>query len=153
MVEITHLLDSAAASDRLAAGQLLALVYDQLRAPAAAKMAAKGPGHTINATALVHEAYLPLVGDQHFDSQGQFFAAAAEAMRRILGKTPPRRRSLTSNCSAGSPSRKRARHWGSPGRSPTGTGGTRGPGSARLWKNNYECARHFSRGRGIEIRP
>src|SRR5262249_2692088 len=56
----------------------------ELRALAAARMAAEAPGHTLNATALVHEAYLRLVGDQHFDGRGHFFAAAAEAMRRIL---------------------------------------------------------------------
>jgi RNA polymerase sigma factor (TIGR02999 family) len=84
MIEITHLLDSAAAGDRRAAAQLLPLVYDELRALAAAKMVAEAPGHTLSATALVHEAYLRLVGDQHFDGRGHFFAAAAEAMRRIL---------------------------------------------------------------------
>jgi RNA polymerase sigma factor (TIGR02999 family) len=63
---------------------LLPLVYDELRKLAAAKMAAEAPGHTLNATALVHEAYLRLVGDQHFDGRGHFFAAATEAMRRIL---------------------------------------------------------------------
>jgi RNA polymerase sigma factor (TIGR02999 family) len=84
MVEITHLLDSAAAGDRRAAAQLLPLVYDELRSLAAAKMVAEAPGHTLSATALVHEAYLRLVGDQQFDGRGHFFAAAAEAMRRIL---------------------------------------------------------------------
>ena len=64
--------------------QLLPLVYDELRKLAAARMAAENPGHTLDATALVHEAYLRLVGDQHFDGRGHFFAAAAEAMRRIL---------------------------------------------------------------------
>ena len=67
-----------------AAEQLLPLVYDELRKLAAARMAAENPGHTLDATALVHEAYLRLVGDQHFDGRGHFFAAAAEAMRRIL---------------------------------------------------------------------
>src|SRR5262249_57893832 len=57
---------------------------DGLGALAAARMAAEAPGHTLDATALVHEAYLRLVGDQHFDGRGHFFAAAAEAMRRIL---------------------------------------------------------------------
>ncbi len=70
--------------DGQAAEQLLPLVYDELRKLAAARMAAENPGHTLNATALVHEAYLRLVGDQHFDDRGHFFAAAAEAMRRIL---------------------------------------------------------------------
>jgi RNA polymerase sigma factor (TIGR02999 family) len=84
MPEITHLLDSAAAGDRQAAAQILPLVYDELRKLAAARMAAEAPEHTLNATALVHEAYLRLVGDQRFDGRNHFFAAAAEAMRRIL---------------------------------------------------------------------
>jgi RNA polymerase sigma factor (TIGR02999 family) len=84
MPEITQLLDSAQAGDRKAAAQLLPLVYHELRKLAAARMAAEAPGHTLNATALVHEAYLRLVGDQRFDGRGHFFAAAAEAMRRIL---------------------------------------------------------------------
>ena len=84
MSEITHLLDAAAAGDRQAAADLLPLVYDELRKLAAARMAAENPGHTLDATALVHEAYLRLVGDQHFDGRGHFFAAAAEAMRRVL---------------------------------------------------------------------
>src|ERR1700723_2084234 len=84
MPEITQLLDLAQGGDRQAAADLLPLVYDELRKLAAARMAAENPGHTLNATALVHEAYLRLVGDQHFDDRGHFFAAAAEAMRRIL---------------------------------------------------------------------
>ena len=84
MPEITQLLDAAAAGDRRAAADLLPLVYDELRKLAAARMAAENPGHTLDATALVHEAYLRLVGDQHFDGRGHFFAAAAEAMRRVL---------------------------------------------------------------------
>jgi RNA polymerase sigma factor (TIGR02999 family) len=84
MSDVTRLLDAARAGDRQAANQLLPLVYDELRKLAAAKMAAEAPGHTLSATALVHEAYLRLVGDQHFDGRGHFFAAAAEAMRRIL---------------------------------------------------------------------
>jgi RNA polymerase sigma factor (TIGR02999 family) len=84
MPDVTHLLDAAAAGDRQAAADLLPLVYDELRALAAARMAAEAPGHSLNPTALVHEAYLRLVGDQQFDGCGHFFAAAAEAMRRIL---------------------------------------------------------------------
>ena len=84
MSEITHLMDAAASGDRQAAADLLPLVYDELRKLAAARMAAEKPGHTLDATALVHEAYLRLVGDQQFDGRGHFFAAAAEAMRRIL---------------------------------------------------------------------
>ena len=84
MSDVTRLLDAAAAGDRQAAADLLPLVYDELRKLAAARMAAEAPGHTLDATALVHEAYLRLVGDQHFDNRGHFCAAAAEAMRRIL---------------------------------------------------------------------
>src|SRR6202795_4986657 len=84
MSDVTRLLEAARAGDRRAAAHLLPLVYDELRKLAAARMAAEAPGHTLNPTALVHEAYLRLVGDQHFDGRGHFFAAAAEAMRRIL---------------------------------------------------------------------
>jgi RNA polymerase sigma factor (TIGR02999 family) len=84
MSDVTLLLDAAAAGDRQAAADLLPLLYDELRKLAAARMAAEAPGHTLDATALVHEAYLRLVGDQHFAGRGHFFAAAAEAMRRVL---------------------------------------------------------------------
>ena len=84
MSEVTRLLEAAAAGDRQAASDLLPLVYDELRGLAAARMAAEAPGHTLNPTALVHEAYLRLVGDQQFDGRGHFFAAAAEAIRRVL---------------------------------------------------------------------
>ncbi len=84
MAEISRLIDAAAAGDRRAAGELLPLVYDELRAIAAARMAQERPGQTLDATALVHEAYLRLIGDQAFANRGHFFAAAAEAMRRIL---------------------------------------------------------------------
>jgi RNA polymerase sigma factor (TIGR02999 family) len=84
MNDVTRILTAIEQGDGQAAEQLLPLVYDELRKLAAARMAAEKPGHTLNATALVHEAYLRLVGDQHFDDRGHFFAAAAEAMRRIL---------------------------------------------------------------------
>jgi RNA polymerase sigma factor (TIGR02999 family) len=87
MPEVTRLLDAAAAGDRRAAADLLPLVYEELRKLAAARMAAERPGHTLDATALVHEAYLRLVGPTdaaRWDNRGHFFAAAAEAMRRIL---------------------------------------------------------------------
>jgi RNA polymerase sigma factor (TIGR02999 family) len=83
MSDVTRLLDAAAAGDRTAAADLFPFVYDELRKLAAARMAAEAPGHTLQPTALVHEAYLRLVGDQQFDGRGHFFAAAA-AMRRIL---------------------------------------------------------------------
>jgi RNA polymerase sigma factor (TIGR02999 family) len=84
MSEISQLFEAASAGDRQAAAELLPLVYDELRKLAASRMASEKPGHTLDATALVHEAYLRLIGDQHFDGRGHFFAAAAEAMRRIL---------------------------------------------------------------------
>ena len=84
MSDVTRLLDAAQAGDRRAAAELLPLVYDELRRLAAARMGAEKPGQTLDATALVHEAYLRLVGDQQFDGRGHFFAAAAEAMRRVL---------------------------------------------------------------------
>src|SRR5271169_3110194 len=84
MTDVTHILSAIEAGDSEAAEQLLPLVYDELRKLASARMAAEAPGHTLDATALVHEAYLRLVGDQQFDGRGHFFAAAAEAMRRIL---------------------------------------------------------------------
>src|SRR5215470_5785894 len=87
MPEITQLLDAAAAGDRQAAADLLPLVYEELRKLAAVRMAAESPDHTLQPTALVHEAYLRLVGpadERRWDNRGHFFAAAAEAMRRIL---------------------------------------------------------------------
>jgi RNA polymerase sigma factor (TIGR02999 family) len=84
MSSVTRFLEAARAGDRQAAADLLPLVYDELRQLASAKMAAEKAGHTLNPTALVHEAYLRLVGGPSFDSRGHFFAAAAEAMRRIL---------------------------------------------------------------------
>jgi RNA polymerase sigma factor (TIGR02999 family) len=84
MSDVTRLLDAAHRRDRQAAAELLPLVYDELRKLAAAKMANEKPGHTLDATALVHEAYLRLTGGQSFESQSHFLRAAAEAMRRIL---------------------------------------------------------------------
>jgi RNA polymerase sigma factor (TIGR02999 family) len=81
---VTRILSELKQGDSQAADQLLPLVYDELRKLAAGHVANEGPGHTLNATALVHEAYLRLVGDEPFESRGHFFAAAAEAMRRIL---------------------------------------------------------------------
>ena len=87
MSDVTQILSQIQAGDAVAAERLLPLVYDELRKLAAAKMAHENPGHTLQATALVHEAYLRLVdakNPQQWDSRGHFFAAAAEAMRRIL---------------------------------------------------------------------
>src|SRR5688572_21209228 len=82
--DVTRILSAIDAGDPHAAEQLLPLVYDELRLLAAQRLAQDKPGQTLQATALVHDAYLRLVGDQHFDNRGHFFAAAAEAMRRIL---------------------------------------------------------------------
>jgi RNA polymerase sigma factor (TIGR02999 family) len=84
MPDLTHLIHAAQEGDRQAAADLLPLVYDELRRLAAAKMAGEAPGHTLDATALVHEAYVRLVGDHSFADRSHFFRAAAEAMRRIL---------------------------------------------------------------------
>ena len=84
MSDVTRLLDAAAAGDRKAAADLLPLVYDELRKLAAARMATENPGHTLDATALVHEAYIRLTGARSFQSRSHFVGAAAEAMRRIL---------------------------------------------------------------------
>ena len=87
MSEVTHILSAIEQGDSHAAEQLLPLVYEELRQLAARKLAHEQPGQTLQATALVHEAYLRLVGGeqpQDWDGRGHFFAAAAEAMRRIL---------------------------------------------------------------------
>ena len=84
MSDVTQLLNAIQQGDPHAASRLLPLVYDELRRLAAQKVAHEQPGQTLDATALVHEAYLRLAGGQGFDHRGHFFAAAAEAMRRIL---------------------------------------------------------------------
>ena len=84
MSDVTRILSAIEQGDAHAADELLPLVYDELRKLAAQKLAQEQPGQTLQATALVHDAYLRLVGDQNFDNRGHFFAAAAEAMRRIL---------------------------------------------------------------------
>ncbi|HLN28799.1 MAG TPA: sigma-70 family RNA polymerase sigma factor [Gemmataceae bacterium] len=94
MNEVTRILDTLGQGDPQAAAKLLPLVYDELRRLAAAQMAREKPGHTLDATALVHEAYLRLVGDQRFENRRHFFAAAAEAMRRILVENARRKCSL-----------------------------------------------------------
>jgi RNA polymerase sigma factor (TIGR02999 family) len=87
MNEVTRTLNAIEAGDPHAAADLLPLVYDELRRLAVAQMACEMPGQTLDVTALVHEAYLRLVGqadDRRWENRGHFFAAAAEAMRRIL---------------------------------------------------------------------
>ncbi len=95
MTEVTKVLAAIAQGDPRAAEQLLPLVYDELRRLAAQKLAHEKPGQTLQATALVHEAYLRLLGDEHahnWNSRGHFFSAAAEAMRRILVDNARRKR-------------------------------------------------------------
>jgi RNA polymerase sigma factor (TIGR02999 family) len=97
MSEVTRILSAIEHGDPSAAEQLLPLVYDELRKLAAQKLAQEKPGQTLEATALVHEAYLRMVGtaeERQWDSRGHFFAAAAEAMRRILVESARRKQSL-----------------------------------------------------------
>ncbi|HEY1375329.1 MAG TPA: ECF-type sigma factor [Gemmataceae bacterium] len=97
MPDVTHLLTAGAAGDPRAAAELLPLLYDELRKLAAARLADEPPGQTLQPTALVHEAYLRLVGGSQPDDwngRGHFFAAAAEAMRRILVEKARRKRRL-----------------------------------------------------------
>jgi RNA polymerase sigma factor (TIGR02999 family) len=96
MNEVTRILSAIEQGDPHASEQLLPLVYEELRKLAAQKLAREAPGQTLQATALVHEAYLRLVDVekvQHWDSRGHFFAAVAEAMRRILVENARRRQS------------------------------------------------------------
>src|SRR5262249_55312114 len=95
MSEVTQIVDAAASGDPKAAAELLPLVYDELRKLAAARLAAETPGQTLQPTALVHEAYLRLVGGeqpQNWNGRSHFFAAAAATMRRILVDSARRRR-------------------------------------------------------------
>ena len=97
MADVTQLLDAAAAGDPKAAVDLLPHIYEELRKLAAARMVAEAPDHTLQPTALVHEAYLRLVGKdagRPWNGRGHFFAAAAEAMRRILVESARRKSRL-----------------------------------------------------------
>ena len=114
MADITHLLDAAMTGDRRAAAELLPLVYDELRNLAAARMAAERTGHTLDATGLVHEAYLRSRRPQDakpFEGRRHFFAAAAEAMRRVLiDHARARRARKTQGRTPGEP-RPRISYW------------------------------------------
>jgi RNA polymerase sigma factor (TIGR02999 family) len=94
MRDVTQILQAAEQGDPQAAGQLLPLVYAELRRLATHRMAQEAPGHTLQPTALVHEAWLRLVGDEapRFENRAHFFGAAAEAMRRILVESARRKR-------------------------------------------------------------
>jgi RNA polymerase sigma factor (TIGR02999 family) len=97
MSEVTQILDAVAAGDRQAAAQLLPLVYAELRRLAAIRLGQEPPGQTLQPTALVHEAFLRLVGtadEQRWNSRGHFFGAAAQAMRRILVENARRKQRL-----------------------------------------------------------
>ena len=96
MSDVTQILNAIEGGDPKAAAELLPLVYEELRLLAAQKMARERPGQTLQATALVHEAYIRLVGsdDRDWESKGHFFKAAAEAMRRILIDNARRKKSL-----------------------------------------------------------
>lgn len=96
MSEVTRILNAVQQGDTKAADELLPLVYDELRKLAAQKMASEAAGHTLQPTALVHEAWLRLVGNEtlHFKSRAHFFASAGEAMRRILVEHARRKGSL-----------------------------------------------------------
>jgi len=95
MTDVTRILNAIEQGDALAADELLPLIYEELRVLAAQKMSHELPGQTLQATALVHEAYIRLVGEeaQNWDSRSHFFAAAAEAMRRILVENARRKKS------------------------------------------------------------
>ncbi len=94
MKNLTQLLEAAKCGDQQAGAELLPLVYDELRKLAAAKLAQENPGQTLDATALVHEAYLKLIGDRGFNDRHHFFRVAAEAMRQILVDRARRRQRL-----------------------------------------------------------
>jgi RNA polymerase sigma factor (TIGR02999 family) len=97
MSDVTEILDAMSRGEPKAAAELLPLVYDELRRLAAHRLAVEAPGQTLDATALVHEAYLRLVGgdpSRPWDGRAHFFAAAAEAMRRILVENARRKRRL-----------------------------------------------------------
>src|SRR5207344_1887951 len=92
--DVTQILNAVEAGDPKAVAELLPLVYDELRKLAAVRLAEEKPGHTLQATALVHEAYVRLVGGeqpQDWNGRGHFFAAAAEAMRRFLVESARRK--------------------------------------------------------------
>jgi len=97
MTQVTEILSAVGSGDKQAASQLLPLVYGELRKLAAARLAKESAPQSLNATALVHEAYLRMVGEsdqRKWDNRGHFFAAAAEAMRRLLVEAARRRQSL-----------------------------------------------------------
>ena len=149
MNDVTRILSAIEQGDPQAAEQLLPLVYDELRKLAAQKLAQEKPGQTLQATALVHEAYLRLVGagpSRRWDSRGHFFAAAAEAMRRILVENARRKRAAEARRRARrrrprrgrpSPPRAAARRPAGPGRGPGPGWRPTDPQAAELVKLRY----------------
>jgi RNA polymerase sigma factor (TIGR02999 family) len=120
MADVTQILNAIEEGDPSAAEQLLPLVYDELRKLATAKMAQEKPGQTVQATGLVHEAYLRLVGSgdgPRWDSRGHYFSAAAEAMRRILVENARRKQGTRRGGDLQRQDRDLDR-LGGPGRSP-----------------------------------
>jgi RNA polymerase sigma factor (TIGR02999 family) len=116
MTDVSLLLEAAARGDRKAAADLLPLVYDELRKLAANRLAKESPGQTLQPTALVHEAYLRLMGPNvEWDGRGHFFAAAAEAMRRILVDAARRK---NAGKHGGGMDRHDAREWPIPAPEP-----------------------------------
>ena len=133
--DVSTILEAAARGDRQAASALLPLVYDELRKLAAAKLAQENPGQTLQATALVHEAYLRLVHGQEpqpqeFNGRGHFFAAAAEAMRRILIDQARRR--------------KAAKRGGDLGREELDASAIAAPGPVEELMGLDECLDHLA---------
>lgn len=102
MSDVTRILHAMQRGEAQAAEELLPLVYEELRRIAAYKMAQESPGHTLQPTALVHEAWLRMMGDgnEQFDGRAHFFSVAAEAMRRILVESARRKRSLKRGAAA-----------------------------------------------------
>lgn len=112
MSDVTQMLDGIRSGNQQAAEQLLALVYGELKRIAAQKMAFEAAGHTLQPTALVHEAWLNLVGegDAHFENRAHFFASAAEAMRRILIDWARRKKAIKRGSGAAREELKEG-HW------------------------------------------
>jgi RNA polymerase sigma factor (TIGR02999 family) len=113
MSEVTRILREIRDGKEASAAQLLTLVYTELKRIAAQKMAGEAPGNTLQPTALVHEAWIKLVGDgdPNFDNRAHFFSAAAEAMRRILVDSARRKHATKRGGGGASPEELKEKHW------------------------------------------